>query len=211
MIITRYDHENTTCIYCFVNKTNGKRYIGLTKKLYQRYNQHKNGHSCAPKFLNALIKYGWDGFDFEILEECSIELLEEKETYWIKLYKTTDDKYGYNILEQQGHTRPKYSEISKQRMKLAQQKLFPNGRSGSNNLFYGRKHTNEAKRKMSVKAMGHSRRSKPMIAYNDKEIVEFKDTKYAAKILNGHRNLIWEAVKQNKMYKGYYWKYKDKE
>lgn len=49
------------------------------------------------KISQALASYGLDNFDFEIIEECPIEKLNERETYWIHYYDTI--KNGYNITD----------------------------------------------------------------------------------------------------------------
>lgn len=92
-----------TGIYCFTNLQNNKRYIGQSINIFDRYNQHKyrynitndSGYNCA--FHNALRKYGWDNFSFEIIEECSVENLDEREKYWINYYNSIVPN-GYNIL-----------------------------------------------------------------------------------------------------------------
>ena len=38
-----------------------------------------------------------DCFNFIILEECSSNLLDEKEKYWIEFYDTTNPEKGYNL------------------------------------------------------------------------------------------------------------------
>jgi hypothetical protein len=49
-------------------------------------------------FHNALNKYGFENFDLIIVERCSSqEELNERETYWIAYYNSTDKQYGYNI------------------------------------------------------------------------------------------------------------------
>lgn len=91
-------------IYKVTNIINNKVYIGQTvKSLSQRKSEHKhrflyeNSHN---KFYNAIRKYGWDNFIWEVLEESenwSYETLDEKEKYYIKLYDSINT--GYNILE----------------------------------------------------------------------------------------------------------------
>lgn len=91
-------------IYKVTNNKNNKVYIGQTvKSLSQRRSEHKhrflyeNSHS---KFYNALKKYGWENFTWEIIEESNdwtYETLDEKEKYYIKLYDSINN--GYNILE----------------------------------------------------------------------------------------------------------------
>ena len=46
----------------------------------------------------CLEKYGFDNFDFvEIDSASSIEELNEKESYWIAFYNSTDKNLGYNL------------------------------------------------------------------------------------------------------------------
>ena len=45
----------------------------------------------------AIRKYGEDKFYVELLEECLIEELNEREKYWIAFFKATDNRFGYNM------------------------------------------------------------------------------------------------------------------
>ena len=91
-------------IYKVTNKQNNKVYIGQTvKSLSQRRAEHKhrflyeNSHN---KFYNAIKKYGWENFEWEVLEESNdwtYDILDIKEKYYIKLYNSIES--GYNILE----------------------------------------------------------------------------------------------------------------
>jgi group I intron endonuclease len=45
----------------------------------------------------AIEKYGVENFQFDIIEECSLEKLNERETYWIKYFNSIQD--GYNLSE----------------------------------------------------------------------------------------------------------------
>jgi group I intron endonuclease len=71
-----------------ITNPKGKVYIGQSlnvnkrKKYYTRPNQIKN----QPKIHNSLQKYGFENHIFEIIEECSIEQLNERETYWKQYY-----------------------------------------------------------------------------------------------------------------------------
>lgn len=42
-------------------------------------------------------KYGIDNFSFEIIEECQIEQLNEREIYWISQYNSNLPEFGYNL------------------------------------------------------------------------------------------------------------------
>ena len=46
---------------------------------------------------HAWNKYGEDNFEFSIIEECDIELLDEREIFWIDKLKSYYKLNGYNI------------------------------------------------------------------------------------------------------------------
>lgn len=92
-------------IYCATNIVNQKRYVGQTrnrvavvdllKYLSKRYS--KKGHNLH--LDNALKKYGFDGFKWQLVCECSSrEELDKREIEHIALWKTNDSRYGYNKL-----------------------------------------------------------------------------------------------------------------
>ncbi len=85
-------------IYKITNKINNKAYIGQSVDIQRRWTQHKSniGKNTNPMYLD-FKKYGLDNFSFEILEECSIEQLDNLEIYWISKYNTFYD--GYNLTE----------------------------------------------------------------------------------------------------------------
>ena len=209
MEIKRSIYFNKSGIYCFINKINKKRYVGQAKSIYTRYRKHFRGESDAPKFENAVKKYGWNNFDIEILEECAVESLDDREEYWILFYKTLDDDYGYNILQRQNVKRQPHTEETKLKIRESLKIAFPDGISGENNPFYGQKHNQETIDIISEKAKGRiSPNRKKVIAYNENIEKEFDCLTSAAKSVEGFRELIWKAIKNNKKYKGYFWNYK---
>lgn len=66
---------------------NGRVYIGSSINLKRRRNSHfsqlrRNVHYCF-HLQRAFNKYGEESFVFEIVEECQVKLLIEKEQFWI--------------------------------------------------------------------------------------------------------------------------------
>ena len=61
-------------IYKITKKSNGKSYIGQSNDIYRRFNEHKYKKELA--IDQAIQKYGADAFDFEVLEECSLNELD---------------------------------------------------------------------------------------------------------------------------------------
>lgn len=93
-------------IYCFKNKLNGKRYVGQSVQLEQRYSQHIRGclnpntSMYNGKFYRALRKYGIDNFEYTILaqsENFSKEELNELEIYFIEKYNCFYEGYNMNL------------------------------------------------------------------------------------------------------------------
>ena len=85
----------------------------------------------------AWNKYGESGFEFLIIEECDISIIDEREKYWISYYNSTNSCFGYN--NNSGGKRPIVSEKTKMKISL--------GRKGI-------RHSEEAKAKISLAQTG---------------------------------------------------------
>ena len=87
----------TGIIYKITNLINNKVYIGKTlETLETRWKQHKKD---STRFLNrplyrAMNKYGIENFIIEIIETPMLEVLSERECYWIEYYNSFH--FGYN-------------------------------------------------------------------------------------------------------------------
>lgn len=95
--------KNKRCgIYKITNLINHHCYIGQTKRCFvERWIEHyyaatnnRGGEKHTP-LHQAIIKYGIDNFDFEILECCEVSELDEKEKNWVAFYKANNNK-NYN-------------------------------------------------------------------------------------------------------------------
>lgn len=85
-------------IYKATNLINGKCYIGQTSKtLDKRKHEHQIGVKKYP-FQNAINKYGYDNFEWEILCECEDKLiLNIRETMKIIVEHSHISEGGYNL------------------------------------------------------------------------------------------------------------------
>lgn len=85
-------------IYKITNKKTKKSYIGQSNDIERRFKEHqtKGEKSRIPVDI-AIKKYGKDNFLYEIIEECNIEDLNQKETYWIQYFDTVNNGYNCNL------------------------------------------------------------------------------------------------------------------
>ena len=86
-------------IYVIKNRCNNKVYIGQTRtSIEQRWKEHlRDSKRCKYTLYNAMRKYGIENFYVEQLDVCDVNMLDEMEISYIKKFKSTDDRYGYNI------------------------------------------------------------------------------------------------------------------
>jgi group I intron endonuclease len=86
------------CVYCHINKENGKKYVGITCNNVKRRWANGYGYAHCTLFFRAIKKYGWDGFLHEILESgLSKDEAQVKERMYISIYKSNNPKFGYNL------------------------------------------------------------------------------------------------------------------
>lgn len=109
----------------------GKMYVGITGVGVKHRWQNGRGYKNNRHFNFAIRKYGWENIKHEILlDGLSEQEAKFAEEVFISYWNLTDSKYGYNVLSG-GETY-----------------------AGSNNPFFGKTHTNESKKKMSISSSG---------------------------------------------------------
>ena len=131
-------------IYLAHNTVNNKIYIGQT---IQKLSARKHGHLFKVKkgfnsyFCNALRKYGIDVFEWDILEEVTIDELDNAEIFWIQYFKYIGAEL-YNLTDggNVGTRGYRFSDEAKQRMSEERK---------------GRTHSTETRMKMSDAHQGH--------------------------------------------------------
>lgn len=73
-------------IYCISNDINNKKYVGKTaSSIEERFKQHCRDSKKIIRekrpLYNAMSKYGEEHFSIELIEECDLSELEEREQY----------------------------------------------------------------------------------------------------------------------------------
>ncbi len=129
-------------IYKITNQINGKCYIGksetLPKRLSIHYSSIKGGWHRNKHLQAAWNKYGEENFTvciLEILDEN--EDINEREKYYISLYKSYDPNYGYN-LTMGGDGGNSYVDCMTEEEKEKHYKKHKELRMGEKNCNYGK-------------------------------------------------------------------------
>ena len=134
-----------TGVYKIHNTTSDKFYIGSAVNISKRQSVHTNllnrGNHPNKYLQNAWSKYGADIFSFSVIEETTIDLLIEREQYYLDLLEPFGDT-GYNICKvAYSCLGIKRSDETKQRM--SESKL------GEKNPMFGKPVSIETRKKLS--------------------------------------------------------------
>ena len=162
-------------IYVATNTINDKQYVGQTiGTLQTRKNRHLNDArkiNTTMAFHNAIRKYGKDVFIWKVLETCnSVDKLNECEQRYILLLNTLSPN-GYNL--ETGGKNHTILEDTRTKMSASKQAKYV----GKDNPFYGKTHTEEAKKRLSDLLKGHevSEETRRKISESMKGIVHSKE------------------------------------
>jgi len=193
-------------IYKISSPTN-KIYIGQSKNIISNRLNHYINNNCSNqiKLYNSIKKYGWEQHIFEIIEECSLDQLNEREIYWGLFYNTLDPKIGLNL--KLGNERGIFSEETKNKMsksslgKPKSQKHKENISKSRLGLKFSQEHTNN---------MSKSRFKYSIMCLETKII--YKSANQASKELNvASASIIKVCRGIYKQIKGYTFKFIDNE
>lgn len=190
--------ENKICgIYCIENLDNHKKYIGQSTDIKDRLSHHmsniKYGHSLVRNIREEMeeMHYDVNDFDFYILEECSQNILDDKEKYYIQLYKTYDSNYGYNE-DLGGRFTPIRSEKHNIRLSETKKKQFEN----KNTSFYFNF------------LLGQDKTKKPILQIDNNGNIIKEWTKGAtdiSEVLNIPIRNIYNSIEKLNKTEGYFW------
>jgi group I intron endonuclease len=171
-------------IYKTTNLINGKSYVGQQSTDIKTY----LGSGKILEF--AIKKYGVENFKKEIIEEClTREELNKREIYWIKklnpVYNIHEGGYG-------GYNKFAVGANKKKKGKTWEEIYSPEGletmrsieRSGKNNSFYGKTHTEENKKLNAEQARKMHTGSKRSEASKLRSSIALKNSKKHKEAMN---------------------------
>lgn len=93
------ENLNKVCgVYSILHRDSGKRYVGSSAKIGQRFTSHindgrKQSRSCIHR---AIREYGADAFDFTLIEACDKDVLRVREKHWIEHFNSCSVDHGFN-------------------------------------------------------------------------------------------------------------------
>jgi group I intron endonuclease len=109
-------------IYKITSPSN-KIYVGQSIDIERRFKIYKR-LDCKgqTKIYRSLIKYGCDNHIFELIEECNIDQLKEREIYWKQYYNSVNDGLNCELFDggegpRSEHTKKKISNSMKGKIK----------------------------------------------------------------------------------------------
>jgi group I intron endonuclease len=188
-------------IYKIINP-NGKVYVGQSINIENRLKQHRFFHDGKKtRIYNSIKKYGWGSHFVEILEECSVEKLNERERFWQEHFDSFNK--GLNaMLTESSAKRREYSKnnfksvkkvYSEEGLKSLKEKL-----TGMNNPFFGKTHSKEVLEKIikANKGKKYSEETKKKMSDNAKKRSVGGGNNYAKKVIDTSTNQIFGSIKE---------------
>lgn len=212
-------HNGDYCVYAHINKINGKIYVGQTCQKPEKRWKSGHGYREQPYFWKAIQKYGWDGFEHEVIaSNLTKEESDSFEMLLISKLNLLNRDYGYNLNEGGSHWRP--SEETKQKMREAlsgekhylygkhpseeARKNMSNAHIGEKNHFYGKHHSDETKKKISNANSGAKHQySKRVYQYdiNGNLLKEWDNMTRVAEAYNVGRTTVMNHCRNGKLFK----------
>ena len=154
-----------------VTSPKGKIYIGQSKNVEKRFRYYKSLH-CKNQIAlyRSFVKHGFENHSFEVIEECDVDLLNERERYWQEYYNVLNK--GLNCLLTSTTEKNKIyskSTIDKMSKSLKGRIITEEWRNNLSKAGTGRVFTKETRQKLTIANTGrfYSEETKKKIANNN--------------------------------------------
>jgi group I intron endonuclease len=164
-----------------ITSSSNRVYIGQTVNFNQRKRNYETlDCKTQSKLHNSLLKYGWEAHNIKLIEECPVNILNERERYWQEYYNcleeglncrltTTENKSGHLSIDTKqkiskalkGKKQPNISKAktgvvldleTKQKISETNKKNFAEGKTKP--TWLGKKLSESTKKKMSTSMKG---------------------------------------------------------
>lgn len=207
-----------TGIYKITSPTN-RIYIGKSNNINRRFKDYRKPVKKGRKSLihDSIKKYGYDSHIFEILEQCELDKLNEREMFYIEYFRTNVTKYregnGLNLYD--GGNSPVIQSSDRLREIALSRKSRDEWSEYFKNVNTGRKHINRRPRTITEKVLNHYNR---LHKNNQKRIEQFDisgtyiktfdSLVEAAKSVNGKYQSLYRVCEgKRKTAYGFKWKW----
>ena len=185
-------------IYGIHNIANNKWYVGQSQDIRKRLNGHKNllkkNQHHNKHLQRSYNQYGETSFEYEILELCTIDELDDLETKWIDVKMSK--KNGYNMTNGGGGTRGFHlAEETKEKI-----------RKGNIGIRAGVPRPEHIANILRTNGIGKaSVIRKPVRCVETQEV--FASIEHAAKAVGRSHATLSVACKEGRTCAGYHWEY----
>jgi group I intron endonuclease len=161
-----------------------KVYIGSSNNIPKRLNYYKSGNCKGQiKLYNSILKYGWINHKVEVLEVCNLDELYQRELYYGTLYNVLSVNGLNLILPKNNEVKTGISDETRRRMSES--------RMGVKNSFYGKKHSEETRKKIAIAQTGRKHTDE------HRKKVSMNNTKNMAKlVVNLETGIFYESIKE---------------
>jgi group I intron endonuclease len=185
-------------IYKITSPTN-RIYIGQSNDIEKRWKSYLKNSKVQVKLHRSFLKYGIENHIFEVVEECSIELLNERERCWQDFYNVLNG--GLNcILTDTKNKKREYCNETRLKRSLDASNISEETRQKRRMSLTGKKHSKETidKIKESKKNISIEIRKKIGLASKNlpKEIREIISLKKSRIILNIETGIFYYGIKE---------------
>lgn len=172
-----------------ITSPSGKIYVGQSIDVERRFISYKNlsGVKGQKALQNSFFRHGVENHVFEILEECNVNLLNERERYYQDLYEVL--KFGLNCKltscsDKSGYfTKEIKDKISKSHIGIVPNEETRLKMSESAKNRPKRTYSEEHKLKISIGNKGKKRTKEQLI-------------KISKKVIDTETNIIYNSVKE---------------
>ncbi len=198
----KYVNIGKNGLYCVYIHTSpdGKRYVGTTNMpVMLRWG---NGNNYRGRFGKAILEIGWNNFKHEVVAtDLTREEAEEKEKELIRIYNTTDERYGFNMTDGGFGGTYRNQIFSEERRRNISEALM------------GKKLSEEHKKKLSIAHKGLKGNHTCAVLQLDKNmniLNVFRSMKEAEDCTGvNSKNIQRVCSGKRRSSGGYIWKYKD--